>query len=58
MKKEPNRFRALYHGVHAASLGGDAATSRRYFTELVAMCAKADATGRPELTEARTRSNR
>ena len=53
MKKEPNRFRTLYHGARAASLAGDAAKSRRYFSDLLALCAKADANGRPELAEAR-----
>jgi hypothetical protein len=56
MKKEPNRFRTLYHGGRAASLAGDAARANRYYAQLVAMSAKGDANGRPELAEARKRS--
>jgi len=56
MKKEPNRFRALYHGARAASLSGDRARARQYYGQLVQMCGKADADARPELTEARRRA--
>ncbi|HUR19980.1 MAG TPA: hypothetical protein VMZ90_04175, partial [Vicinamibacterales bacterium] len=53
LKKEPNRFRALYGAAKAASLDGDKATARTYYGQLVKMCAKADSPGRPELAEAR-----
>ena len=53
LKKEPGRFRALYGAAKAASLTGDKAAARTYFSQLVKMCAKADSPGRPELAEAR-----
>lgn len=53
MRKEPNRFRTLYLGARAASLNGDDAKAREYAAQLLQMCEKADATGRPELAEAR-----
>jgi tetratricopeptide (TPR) repeat protein len=53
LKKEPNRFRALYGAAKAASLSGDRATARTYYSQLLKMCAKADSPGRPELAEAR-----
>ena len=53
LKKEPNRFRAVYGAAKAASLSGDRATARTYYTQLLKICAKADSPGRPELAEAR-----
>jgi hypothetical protein len=53
LTKEPNRFRTLYGAGHAAALAGDAATARRYFQQLVKMCARADTPARAELSEAR-----
>jgi hypothetical protein len=53
LMKEPRRFRSLYGAAHAARLRGDRETSRRYFRELLNVCAKADKAGRPELREAR-----
>jgi hypothetical protein len=53
MKKEPNRFRTLYHGARASSLTGDQAKAAQYYRHLVEMCPKGDADGRPELAEAR-----
>ena len=53
LKKEPGRFRALYGAGKAAALTNDRATARKYFSELVKICAKADSPGRPELAEAR-----
>jgi hypothetical protein len=52
MKKEPNRFRAVYGAARAASLMGDRVTARRYYAQLVKMCERADTPGRPELMEA------
>jgi tetratricopeptide (TPR) repeat protein len=54
-KKEPNRFRTLYHAARAASLAGDEAKAGRYYGELVKMCPKGDAS-RVELNEARKRA--
>ena len=53
LKKEPNRFRAIYGAAKAATASGDNAAARGYFEQLVKMCPKADRPGRPELTEAR-----
>ena len=53
MKKEPNRFRGVYGAAKAASLAGDRAKARTYYTQLLKICARADSPGRPELAEAR-----
>jgi len=53
MKKEPNRFRGVYGAAKAASLAGDKAKARQYYTQLLDICKRADAPGRPELLEAR-----
>jgi hypothetical protein len=55
MKKEPNRFRTLYQAAQAASLAGDQPKAGRYFSELVKMCPKGDAS-RAELADARKRA--
>jgi tetratricopeptide (TPR) repeat protein len=53
MKKEPGRFRTTYLAAKAATLSGDAAKGREYYRQLVAICERGDAPGRPELQEAR-----
>lgn len=53
MKKEPNRFRAVYGAAKAASLAGDQATARTYYAQLLKLCDRADSPGRPELADAR-----
>jgi tetratricopeptide (TPR) repeat protein len=53
MKKEPNRFRGVYGAAKAASLAGDRAKARAYYTKLLEICKNADTPGRPELAEAR-----
>ena len=53
MKKEPNRFRAIYLGARAAQAAGEKAKAGEYYRQLVAMCVKGDAQ-RSELTEARS----
>ena len=53
LKKEPNRFRAVYGAARAASLAGDPPTARTYYRQLVKLCEKADVPGRPELVEAK-----
>jgi hypothetical protein len=50
---EPRRFHSLYGAAHAAQLSGDRDLSRRYFRELLSICARADQPGRPEVIEAR-----
>jgi len=57
MKKEPNRFRTNYLAARAASSAGDQVKAGRYFSELVKMCPKGDAS-RVELTEARKQARR
>ncbi len=52
LKREPNRFRALYGAARAAQLNGDREASRRYFRELLKVCEHADKPGRKELAEA------
>ena len=52
LKKEPGRFRALYGAAHAAQLSGNREASRRYFGELLKVCAHSDKHARPELQEA------
>jgi hypothetical protein len=53
LKKEPNRFRAVYGVARAARLAGDSATARTAFGQLLAICERADRPGRPEIIEAR-----
>ena len=53
MVREPNRFRALAGAADAAAQSGDRAAARTYYRQLLAMCAKADTPGRPELQAAR-----
>jgi len=53
LRKEPNRFRALYGAMRAASLAGDRAASNRYRMSLESLCAKADKPGRRELAQIR-----
>jgi hypothetical protein len=52
LNKEPNRFRALYGAARAAQLSGNREASRRYFSDLLKTCERADKPGRSELLEA------
>ena len=52
LKREPNRFRALYGEARAAQLTGNREAERRYFRELLKVCERADKPGRKELAEA------
>ena len=52
LKKEPNRFRALYGAARAAQLSGNREASRKYFAELLKICELADKPGRLEVLEA------
>jgi tetratricopeptide (TPR) repeat protein len=54
LKKEPNRFRAVYGAARAALLMGDHAAARHYYDQLLKICERADTPGRPELVAART----
>ena len=58
LKKEPNRFRAVYGAALSAELSGDGASSRSYYAQLVKMCARADQPERPELRAAKQKSAR
>ena len=53
LKKEPNRFRALFGAARSASLAGDRPKARTYSGALLKICERADKLGRPELEEAR-----
>jgi hypothetical protein len=53
LKKEPNRFRALYGAARSSSLTGDRDAARRYYAQLLEICARADSPGRSELADAR-----
>jgi hypothetical protein len=53
MAKEPNRFRALAGAASAAGQAGDPATARKLYAQLLTVCPRGDAPGRPELEAAR-----
>ena len=53
MAKEPNRFRAVAGAAAAAAGSGDRALSRRLYAQLLSICPRGDAPGRPELETAR-----
>jgi tetratricopeptide (TPR) repeat protein len=52
LQREPNRFRLLYGAAKAAQRSGNYESSRRYFSELLTVCQRADKPGRNELAEA------
>jgi hypothetical protein len=54
LKREPNRFRALYGAARAAQAKGDHETSRKYFRALQTVCEHADKPPRKELANAIT----
>ena len=53
LKREPNRFRALFGAAKAATLAGDRQKAASYAATLVKICEHADKPERPELVEAR-----
>jgi len=53
LKKEPNRFRAVYGAARAASLAGNRESARKYYRQLTTIAERGDKPGRPELVEAR-----
>ena len=57
LKKEPNRFRALYGAAKSAALSGNREKARTYGASLLKVCERADAPGRAELAEARRLAN-
>jgi len=54
LKREPRRFRALYGAARAAQRVDDRDKSRKYFAELLLVCAPADKPERKEILEARS----
>ncbi len=52
LKAEPNRFRSLFGAAQAAETSHETAKARALYTELVALCERAD-TPRPELQRAK-----
>ena len=55
LAKEPNRFRALLGAARAAAGAGDRAKAAAHAATLVAITARADRPGRPELADLPTR---
>jgi len=53
MKKEPNRFRGVYGAAVAAERASDSAKAKQYYKQLLQICERGDASGRPELEAAR-----
>lgn len=53
LKKEPNRFRALYGAATSAGLAGNRAKARTYYGQLLKIREGGDTPGRLELNEAR-----
>ncbi len=53
LKKEPNRFRAVYGAAQAAKAAGKRAEAAAYYAQLVTIARQADTPARPELTAAR-----
>jgi len=58
MKKEPNRFRALYLGAQAVSMNSDVQKARAYYREIVEMCSNGEPARRPELAEAKKQAEK
>jgi hypothetical protein len=54
LAKEPNRYRALAGAVEAARQTGDANAVKKYLEPMVALTAKADVPGRPEIAALKT----
>jgi tetratricopeptide (TPR) repeat protein len=52
-KENPKRYRGLYGAARAAEAAGDRQKAEAYFTNFVAISAKAD-TDRPEIAQAKT----
>ena len=54
LAKEPNRYRALAGAVEAARQTGDPNAVKKYLEPMVALTAKADVPGRPEIAALKT----
>jgi hypothetical protein len=53
LKKEPNRFRAVYGAARSAALAGDRPTARAYYRQLQKTCERGDTPRRRDQQEAR-----
>lgn len=53
LAKEPNRFRALYGAMRAASQAGDRAAAALHASQIRALCINPERPARPELSEVR-----
>jgi hypothetical protein len=53
LRKEPNRFRAMYGAARAAAAAGERQKASGYYAGLLQISRGADEPGRPELAEAR-----
>jgi hypothetical protein len=53
LKKEPNRFRTVAGAAEGAARAGETATARKYYEQLLTICAKGDPDTRPQLAAAR-----
>jgi hypothetical protein len=53
MHKEPNRFRGVYGAAVAAERSSDHEKAKSYYAQLLRICERGDAGGRPELQAAR-----
>lgn len=51
--KEPGRFRGVYGAARSAELVGNTELASSYYQQLLDICERADADGRPELAHAR-----
>jgi hypothetical protein len=58
LDREPNRFRTLHGAARAATAAGDDAAAKRYYAQLVTICARADDPVRGELQQARAAAGR
>ena len=58
LKKEPNRFRAVYGAATAAAKAGNRAKARTYYGQLLKICEGGDRPERTELKEARAAAAR
>jgi hypothetical protein len=54
LNHEPNRFRTLFGAAQAARESGDRATARKFFSQLLRVCARADQPVRADLAAARS----
>jgi hypothetical protein len=54
LKREPNRFHALYGAARASALAGDRAAATAHYQQLLKVCERAQGSPRAALNEARS----